>query len=337
VASAILAHALESGVIAAALVTRMCEGNPPRPRAVLAKTLAELRAAQKSKYCPVPLLDALDEVKKLRSPIAVVGVPCQIHGLRNILRRFARFGIDVAFTVGLICDRVLSYRAIDYLLRKSRLESDASTMLHYRDKEVSGFPGDVHAMNSHGSVVLPARERQMVKSFFSPPRCLLCFDKMNILADIVVGDPHGIQGVDRVGGESAVVIRTDIGMGIFRSAAESRMVVARKVPYTDILKGQQIDAKRAAWRGYVEAWRDDIGRPLPNYCERVQASSRNPKKRRLYSEHLRHGIALDDYASRQLMITTATRQVGRAKLMAAARHPVRALAGVMRRCLKKSV
>jgi len=115
------------------------------------------------------------------------------------------------------------------------------------------------------------------------------------------------------------------------------MVVARKVPYTDILKGQQIDAKRAAWRGYVEAWRDDIGRPLPNYCERVQASSRNPKKRRLYSEHLRHGIALDDYASRQLMITTATRQVGRAKLMAAARHPVRALAGVMRRCLKKSV
>lgn len=333
IVTGLLVHALKTGAIGGVLTAEMTEGNPPRPKVVLATSVDDFGRTQKSMYCPVPLLTILEQVRDLGKPVAVVGVSCQIHGLQNILLRLKKFKIDVPFTLGLICDRVLAYTAIDYLLSKSGLEPDAATMLCYRDKQTGGFPGNVHVLNPDKSVVLPASERMLIKQFFTPPRCHLCFDKMNIFADIVLGDPHGIEGVDRVGGESLAVVRTEAGMKIFQSALEHKAVTAREAPYEDILRGQGIDEKRSSWRGYMEAWRDDIGRPLPNYWDKVREHSASPEKNVDYKKHLEHALGLDHYPSREGLIKAAAKHVMLVKLRSVAARLLHAPKSLLGRLL----
>ena len=74
IVSALLSHALQAGKIGGAVTTVMVAGNPPRAKAMLAKSFEEIRQAQKSKYCPVPLLSIMGEIEEFEKPVAVVGV-----------------------------------------------------------------------------------------------------------------------------------------------------------------------------------------------------------------------------------------------------------------------
>ncbi|MBM4401608.1 MAG: 4Fe-4S dicluster domain-containing protein, partial [Crenarchaeota archaeon] len=84
IVSALLSFALEHKGMHGALTVAMVPGKPPRPMPKFAQSTEEIIQAQKSKYCPVPLLSILDQAEKSDAPVAVVGVPCQVHGLLNI-------------------------------------------------------------------------------------------------------------------------------------------------------------------------------------------------------------------------------------------------------------
>ena len=320
IVSALLSDALKSGEIAAAVTTVMVEGNPPRAVARLARQEDEIQQAQKSKYCPVPLLGVLGEVEKSDGPVALVGVSCQIHGLCNILASFPELKKKIRFTLGLVCDRIMTYGAIDYLVKKTDLSLENCKMLHFRDKTCGGYPGSVRVLCSDGrSVGLPASIRVNIKDWFTPARCRLCFDKMNVLADIVIGDPHGITEVDRVGGESIVVVRTEVGRRKFRSALSNGALTVREIDYQQVLTGQKIDKKRIEWRGYIDAW-SKLGYPLPNFCKHVLPHSTQKRGRGdltcppcvgqvNYRHQLRHALMLDGYPSRSALVAAAERKL----------------------------
>lgn len=334
IVSALLVHALKAGEIAGAVTVVMVAGNPPRPMVKLARTPEEFRDTQKSKYCPVPLLSILSEVEKQEHPIAFVGVGCQVHGLYNLCEQFPRLKGKIAFTIGLICDRTMTYGAIDYLLKKARVPLEDSTVLHFRDKMCGGYPGNVNVVCSDGvSVSLPSSIRQGMKDFFAPARCRICFDKMNVLADITAGDPWGITDVDRVRGESVAVIRTKAGRCIFQSALNDGALAAREIDYQQVLAGQGIESKRADWRGYVEAW-NELGRPLPSFYEQVREYSGPRHRNGSYQSHLRHALALDQYPSREALVAAAEKKLLFQKTKRKATLPLRAMKRLLGRISK---
>lgn len=214
IVSALIENALKNKTITGAVTVTMKPGSPPRPVATIVNTKEEILGSQKSKYCPVPVLRLLSDLKNHEGRIAVVGTACQIHGLKNCMDKIPWLANKIAFTIGLVCDRILTYGALDYLVAKATEQQKLPSPwnLNFRDKSVSGYPGDVHVFSTQGkSVVMPAKFRKRIKNGFTPARCRLCFDKMNIYSDITVGDPHGLGNVDRDRGESMVVIRTDMG------------------------------------------------------------------------------------------------------------------------------
>jgi len=309
IVTALLAHALENGEIGGAVITLMEHGNPPRPAVNLARSVEEIKQAQKSKYAPVPLLVALEEVECLNKPVALVGVACHIHGLLNILARFPRLKSKIKFVIGLVCDRVMTLAAIDFLVGQADLLCKDNTMLHFRDKLGAGYPGNVHIITASGaSVSLPPSTRVQMKDFFTPARCRLCFDKMNVLADIVVCDPHGIPGIDRKGGESVAIIRTETGRRIFQSAIEQSALIARVIKYEDVLAGQKINKKRTMWRGYTDAWQQ-LGYPRPGYSAKVDMSAGPLQKRPAYLRQLQHALSLDNHVSRENLLKRAKRHL----------------------------
>jgi coenzyme F420 hydrogenase subunit beta len=334
IVSALLCHALQTGKIGGAVTTVMVAGNPPRAKARLAKSFEEIREAQKSKYCPVPLLSILDEIEEFEKPVAVVGVGCQVHGLNNLCERFQSLKDKIAFTIGLICDRTMTYGAIDYLLKRANISSEDSKILHFRDKSCGGYPGNVNLICSSGdSVSLLSSVRKSIKDFFTPARCRICFDKMNVLSDITVGDPWGITEVDSVRGESVAVVRTDTGRRLFQNAIDSGAVTVREIEYKRVLVGQCIERKRVDWRRYSEAW-NELGRPLPSFYEQVRKSSGTQHRKDSYQSHLQHALALNQYPSREALVAAAEKTLLLQKVKEKTSLPLRAMKRILRRISK---
>ncbi len=270
VASELLIHALRSKDISGAIVVTMNPGVHPRPEAYIASSEEEIMAAQKSKYCPVPLLDILGQLEHFPGAVAIVGLSCHIHGIIKALDLFPGLTEKVKYRIGLICNHSLSCVSIDYLVMKAGFEDSEEKNLIFRDKSCRGYPGDIWVSSTDGrSVILRDRNRKRIKPYLTPPRCHLCFDKMNVLSDVTLGDPHGIISADRKNGESVCIARSRAGLALVESAIGSGRVTLREIPYSDIVRGQKIDRKRAAWRGFCEEWQS-LGKPLPDYFPSIR-------------------------------------------------------------------
>lgn len=66
---------------------------------------------------------------------------------------------------------------------------------------------------------LPSSERVAIKDYFTPPCCRLCFDKMNVLSDVAVGDAWGVnEGKE---GFSVLLACTASGLALLGAAQKS--------------------------------------------------------------------------------------------------------------------
>ena len=248
----LLLHLLERGRIDRALVTVMPEDGSLRPYSLLTNDPETIRKSSGSKYCPVPLNARLSEIDSAER-IAVVGLPCHLHGVAHLCRHVPHWRRENLLLIGLVCDRILSFRAMDYLVYKAGIRRQNVQSLRFRSKQRNGWPGDVRIVTREGkSHFLPAGERIACKDLFTPQRCRLCFDKMNVLSDITCGDPHGLS--KDVKGKSAVLARTSEGQSAVQSAIGAGVFVSRCIPADDLFAGQKIENKRREYAAYAGLW-----------------------------------------------------------------------------------
>ncbi len=89
---------------------------------------------------------------------------------------------------------------------------------------------------------------------------------MNIHADLVFGDPWGLEGYDKERGDSVVISRTKIGGKIIRQMIESAKVKLKHVNYQDILKGQRIEERIVRTCQAINIYKK-LGYKVPAYLE----------------------------------------------------------------------
>lgn len=239
----LLAWLLRSGRIQGVLCVFDDDMNPLRPKARLVDDPNEILKASRSKYCPVPLNAALQGVEGFAGKIAVVGLSCHLQGLVLAARRKPEIAKRIGLKVGLICDRILSFRGTDYLLKRAHVSPQAVRRFDYKHKESFGWPGDVRIDTRSGHVkYLPTYVRTRVNAVFTPLHCWLCPDKMNVMADVVIGDPWGLcHGKDV---PTLVLARTAIGHDIVKEASSLGIHDLQAVPQDEALKGHDLDGRR---------------------------------------------------------------------------------------------
>ncbi|MDT8365182.1 MAG: Coenzyme F420 hydrogenase/dehydrogenase, beta subunit C-terminal domain [bacterium] len=297
VVTALLDHLHRTGAVRASVVAIMMPGNPPRGDVLLALDQKDLMVSQKSKYTPIPILKAIREIRKVDGNVAVVGLPCHIHGLLNLVDLFPELRKKLRFRIGLICDRIMTTAAIDFLIGKTA--GKRSCELVFRDKTRPSYPGNVTVATDLGRVsVRDARDRIDIKDFFTPARCRICFDKMNIFSDVTVGDPHGIDGIDRINGESLVLVRSRVGRMLIESAMEAKAVILQRTDVDRAHAGQLLDKKRRQWESFAVAWLK-ISDVNPWYFDKMlRGGSSDRREERL----LRSAMMLDEFKSRQSLL-----------------------------------
>ena len=150
----------------------------------------------------------------------------------------------------------------------------------FRDKTSPSYPGNPVVFTNDGEKkVLSSSLRMTVKDFFTPVRCRLCFDKLNVFADVVLGDPHSLTGVDRLNGETLVLVRSEIGRKFVEEASRSGVVELRERSIEQAVNGQGVEKKRIEWSGYMKAW-SDMGISQPVYPFVLPAIDETGKQRK---------------------------------------------------------
>ncbi|MFQ5793885.1 MAG: Coenzyme F420 hydrogenase/dehydrogenase, beta subunit C-terminal domain [Candidatus Bipolaricaulia bacterium] len=218
VVTSLLIYALEKGIIQGTIVGDVREDNPHIPVQKLATTPEEILNCIGSRYTYSPNTVALAEaVRKEIRPIAVVGVPCQIDGVRQA--QYSGIYLDlaewyrknIAFTIGLFCSEAFTHESIDVLC-----------------KEFDLLPTDIENINVKGKVILTLKDgRELIFSLkeyqkYARPACLYCLDYAADHADI------GVGGIGLTGWTFSA-IRTEAGHAIFQAAIDDGWLETRPV------------------------------------------------------------------------------------------------------------
>ena len=215
VATQLVYSLLEAGAYDAAFLAG--EAMPgKRLDALLCRAGDELSKTQKSKYVQVSHAGTLRYMRDHPDErLIVVGVACAVRGLLNAIELYG-LGRDNYLFVGLFCDKTMRYGVLD---RLASLGSGEVSFIDFRNKEPSGWPGDVVLHWKDGSKeVLPRERRMEVKELFCPERCLYCLDKLNVKSDISLGDNYTGDGAN-TNGANSVIVRTERGMNAWKRCA----------------------------------------------------------------------------------------------------------------------
>ena len=255
VTTVLLEHLLKSGAVSGAVVSPMPADGSLRPAPVLTEDARQVRSAQGSKYCPVPACAAAPAGHVEGRSVAFVGVGCQVHAIRNG-QQLGRFR-DVGFVIGLVCEGTLAYGQIDYLVGAAGVGRSDAAGFRYKSKQWDGWPGDVLVRSRDGvEHRVPDGFRLRSKPPFALPRCRLCFDKLNVLSDLSVGDAWNLREDRR--GVSLCLVRTERAREALRSAEKAGLLTLRPADPEDACsRCQQIDQRRNAFTAFTRLARED--------------------------------------------------------------------------------
>lgn len=266
--TAIISYLFDAGLIDGAILCRMSYGVTPTVEGVLVENVDEIMSCQKSCYTPVDLLSALKNSESKKS-LAIVGLPCHIEGSILLSQHIKRFD-NIKYRIGLVCDRTLCSTIMDVM--KSYTVYD-DIMIHWRCKDAkdgqkqysySNAPVMIKSANGE-KTVLPRDHRIVLKELFTQPRCRVCYDKINTHADIVLGDPWNISGMNSVRGDSVVVVRSETGQEIIDKMIKgSYMTLKKQSDFEEFINGQGMVNREksvkkmsylfSVWRGNAESY-----------------------------------------------------------------------------------
>ncbi len=260
IVSAIILHQMEQGAIKGAILGDVYPDNRQVGLHKLALTREEVLNCAASRYTYSPNTLALQEAMQQDiGPLAVVGVPCQIDGLRLQQNSSIRFSVstwyrkNITLTFGLFCSESFSNESINKLA------------------EIIGEdPASIENINIKGGVIIRLENKEVknvsLKRYreWARPACLYCLDYGAENADIGAG---GI-GID---GWTYTLIRTKRGHEAFQAALTDGWLETR--PLSDEPRGEFLMNRLSANK--------KKNRPLPplmpTHDERVAMGSLCPK------------------------------------------------------------
>lgn len=231
----LLSYLLEKGEINGAVVVGMYTNNPIRFRGVLATTNDQIVNCAKSIYCITPAMQAIQKIKRLKGRFAVVGLPCQVHGLRKWMAAEPKQAKKIAYILGLYCRMSIEPDGHHTAIRVRGIDLSDVVAFEFRGKP---WPSALTVTKRNGEQVPlhQVTKRTIINVMFwlyGCKRCALCIDTMNEYADLSFGD---FWHMDYTGFWNTltqctlVSLRTDRGADLMADAAREGVLVFHELP-----------------------------------------------------------------------------------------------------------
>jgi len=214
VVTALLLHALATGLIDSAVVSGISERKPFYPVPKVATTSEDLLACAGTRYSYSPNLLALAEAVKNHTSVVFVGTPCQILALRKIqMAGLKKYTTRLKFLIGLMCSECFTYEG---LMERHIQEKLGINLVNVKKINIKGKM-IVTLKNGQVQTIPLTEVKQYVRK-----SCGFCGDFSSELADVSTGG-LGLNGW------TFTVIRTEKGEELFSSAEKAGDVKTRSV------------------------------------------------------------------------------------------------------------
>lgn len=276
--SALLIDLLEHQEIDGAVIIASDTNELWKGRPMVARTKAEILAAAKSKYAISPTNVCLQEIRERPGRYAVVGLPCQIHGIVKACALDARVRERIVVTIGLYCHAAIEHQAFRVIWESLGERTKGAKRFISR---IGKHPGTPHLELSDGSLypVYFGEKRgyrpssieviNILYRLFTPARCLTCFDASAEFADIAVGDPWMAppeDDVDFFQGWSFGLVRSERGRAIYDQAVARGAIQSRTLTERETRRCNIIMSTEKRWRAFrVIETQKRQGKSVPVY------------------------------------------------------------------------
>ncbi|NNL85367.1 MAG: 4Fe-4S binding protein [Myxococcales bacterium] len=255
--SELLIHLLRQGEIQGAVLGDTFEDNPQQGYQRLARSAEEVMDCAGSRYTYSPNTVALKEAMENDiKPIAVVGVPCQVNGVRQQQHSSIRLEVNkwyrnnISLVIGLFCSEAFTNESVTSIAEDYGVPLTDIENINIKGKVIVRFKGGKEE-------ILSLQEYQR----YARPACLYCTDYACDQADIGVG---GI-GLDNW---TYVVVRTEAGHKATQSLLESGAIETIEVPER---------AKKLLARLSKKKANKPLPAQLPTLQERIASGDLDPK------------------------------------------------------------
>lgn len=229
VVTQLLAFGFDDRLFDAALVVRMRKDSPLHTEAFVARRKEDLFSASKSKYCPTSVNEALSFLRKEEGRFALVGLPCQIHGLRKAEQELDDVKSKIVLCIGLFCSHSVGFDGTEFLAEKLGVRPRQIREIIYRAPDSPGYMSLRLVNESNVTIPMVGSWHAYMPIFssflFTPKRCAMCPDMTSELADISVGDAWFPEFKRSKLGESILIARTRKGQEFLDQARRARTLL----------------------------------------------------------------------------------------------------------------
>lgn len=209
---------------------------------------------------------ALELLRENEGRFVLVAIPCQLEGIwQYVMTHEPHLRSRIATTIGLLCGWQYSHHAIRAISQFEGVDPDAITDIAYRG---GGPVGKLRITTPQKSVAVSRRVsfgyQVAFDRSFNTPRCHLCINHSNFLADIVVGDAWLPSTVMTKTGISLLINRTEAADATVRALAHAGRLKFSEVTKAEIEESQ---TRRVLFGDFAYAYAehlDALGKHRPD-------------------------------------------------------------------------
>lgn len=276
---------LENKKIDGAVVTRFDKENPLLVKTFIATTRGDIISARSSKYAPVTLNRAVQDIKAASgSRYVIVGLPCHIQGLRKLMEIDKKLRDKVVGLFGIYCSCGRSFYMTEQVFKERGIPKDKITYFQYRDegclgkmvvKVPEGDANTIRVINNNSDSVLSNEVRSYkehyqsyyhpLRSFFIPRRCLFCIDHYAELSDISFGDIHIKPYSDDKIGVNSIIVKNKTWLSLLEECQKAGAIYLDEVPFKTISDSQKMSFKKKGRNGAFINIGKKLGWVVPQY------------------------------------------------------------------------
>ncbi len=267
--SALLAHALASGLVDFVVQVRADPANPMGNITSISTGPDDILGAAGSRYAASSPLAGLNDWLARPGRFAFVGKPCDVTALRARAKADPALADRIPLMLAFFCAGVPSARAVGRILDHLEVQRDDVAAFRFRG---DGWPGFATATLQDGSTRRMSYNDSWggILSKEVQFRCKICADAVGAAADVACadawyGDDRGYPSFEETDGRSLVMARTPAGLAVLDAARAAGAVVTEAVPVDHIIRMQPHQARRKR-QVLSRLWAMRVaGRPVPRY------------------------------------------------------------------------
>jgi coenzyme F420 hydrogenase subunit beta len=203
----------------------------------------ELISTSETKYYPVTLGTAIDQLKNSNERFAVVGIACFIKSVRLLQFYHPELKDKIKFTIGIICGGVKSKFFAEYLAGKTGVSSDQFSKPKFRIKDLQSSASDYsfgcNDINGQQHTIKMRKVGDMWGSgMFKNNACDFCDDVTTELADISLGDawinPYRNDGK----GTNIIITRSKTAEKLIQNGKQGNEIYIDLIPMDLLIQSQ---------------------------------------------------------------------------------------------------